>query len=172
MRNRSIKRKLVIVGQAPPMRKAIPFARTRLFDWFYRIGVTKEHALQNFGFTALVSKFPGKLKHGHRPPSEKEIQFSRPRLIGRLKRWQPTILVPVGSLAIRESLGEKNSTLASTVGKKFWKTPFLRSGKNIAIIPLPHPSGASPWIYNGRNSKRFARALRLLRAELEERKLI
>src|ERR1035437_10376351 len=120
MSNQNILRKVVVVGQALPMQPtSVPFERTRLFDWFSTIGISKESALRDFAFTALVSKFPGKSNHGHRAPSPQEIQMARPLLIGQLVEWQPEILLPVGLLAIRESICEPDASLVTTVGHKF-----------------------------------------------------
>jgi uracil-DNA glycosylase len=53
---------------------------------------------------------------------------------------QPTLVIPVGRLAIERSLGK--GQLVDLIGRDFTKTLF---GVKCDVIPLPHPSGASTW---------------------------
>ena len=166
---KKISKRAIIIGQAPPAKATSePFARTRLFDWFLKIGISKEYALNTFTFMALVNTFPGKSKQGHRPPSPEEIHFARPFLMEQLRAFKPDILLPVGTLAIRESLCDETATLATTIGKRFFQSPFGAYDHQIPSIPLPHPSGASPWIYSQGNGKRLDDALQLIAAELTQ----
>ena len=58
-----------------------------------------------------------------------EIEILRPRLI-----------VPIGRLAIAQFI--EFTKLEKVIGRKFRVT---RAGCIFDLIPLPHPSGASPW---------------------------
>jgi uracil-DNA glycosylase len=50
------------------------------------------------------------------------------------------LLIPVGKLAIGQFLPLEN--LDAMIGRKF---SIRRNGILYDVIPLPHPSGASPW---------------------------
>lgn len=58
-----------------------------------------------------------------------EIEILRPRLI-----------IPVGRLAIGQFI--ECEKLEQVIGRKF---RGHRAGLTFDLIPLPHPSGASPW---------------------------
>jgi uracil-DNA glycosylase len=58
-----------------------------------------------------------------------EIQILRPHLV-----------IPVGRLAIAQLIECKN--LDQVIGRTF---RVRRAGHSFDLIPLPHPSGASPW---------------------------
>jgi len=53
---------------------------------------------------------------------------------------RPELVLPVGKLAIAQFLGDR--PLVETIGKVF---PIIYRGQAVDCIPLPHPSGASPW---------------------------
>jgi len=44
--------------------------------------------------------------------------------------------------------------------------PYNLLEKELSIIPLPHPSGASIWKHNEKNRKLLVEALNLLKREL------
>ncbi len=162
-------KRVVIIGQAPPRIPAeIPYGRTRLYAWLAKAGVEKNEALQFFAFTALVNMFPGTAGRSHKAPDERLIASSRPKLLAFLRNLRPDIIVPVGVLAIRQCLCNADISLADAVGQLFVQDPFGPGslGYNIPIIPLPHPSGASPWIHQGTNGKQLDRALQLLAEQL------
>jgi uracil-DNA glycosylase len=60
---------------------------------------------------------------------EEEIRILRPRLV-----------IPVGRLAIVQFIDCEG--LENVIGRKFH---VVRSKREFDLIPLPHPSGASPW---------------------------
>jgi uracil-DNA glycosylase len=60
---------------------------------------------------------------------DEEIEILRPRLI-----------IPVGRLAIARFIN--CATLDEVIGRKF---RVERAQRQFDLIPLPHPSGASPW---------------------------
>ena len=86
-----------------------------------------------------------------------EIRILRPRLI-----------IPVGRLAITQFIehaelaGETVSfpyRLKNVIGRKF---RVQRAGHRCDVIPLPHPSGASPWHKIPPGRELTGRALKLI----------
>ena len=53
---------------------------------------------------------------------------------------KPQLVIPVGKLAIEQFMPLQK--LDGIIGKKLEVT---RAGQRFDLIPLPHPSGASPW---------------------------
>jgi hypothetical protein len=53
---------------------------------------------------------------------------------------RPALILPIGKLAIEQFL--EFAKLTDVIGKQFRVTEH---GHTFDIIPLPHPSGASPW---------------------------
>jgi uracil-DNA glycosylase len=70
---------------------------------------------------------------------------------------RPGLIVPVGGPAIGRLLGA--SGLADCVGRRY-------ELDGAAVIPLPHPSGASSWLNSPANRELTARAAALVREEL------
>ena len=73
-------------------------------------------------------------------PAPDEIAQCAEWLEREFKLLKPELVLPVGKLAIGQFLGER--PLIETIGKKF---PIEYRGHVTECIPLPHPSGASPW---------------------------
>lgn len=67
------------------------------------------------------------------------------------------MVVPIGGLAIDQVLGP--SIFSKVIGKEFKKE---LPGKAF-VIPIPHPSGASPWPYLPGNREKLEKAFRLIR---------
>ena len=78
-------------------------------------------------------------------------------LLEELKEVQPDLIVPVGGLAIRRLLGI--SGLGECIGRRY-------ETDGAAVVPLPHPSGASSWLNSQANRELTARAAALVREEL------
>ena len=53
---------------------------------------------------------------------------------------QPRLVIPVGKLALAQFLPP--SALDLVIGRRF---KGCLGGQSFDLIPLPHPSGASPW---------------------------
>ena len=53
---------------------------------------------------------------------------------------QPRLIIPVGRLAIVQFID--CAKLEGVIGHKF---RVVHAGQRFDLIPLPHPSGASPW---------------------------
>jgi uracil-DNA glycosylase len=83
-------------------------------------------------------------------------------LDAELRIIRPTLLIPVGRLAITRFL--PNLPLDQLIGRAHDVTHV---GGRCMAIPLPHPSGASSWIHQGNHPRLLERALALIGRELE-----
>ncbi|NDE77508.1 MAG: hypothetical protein EB039_15850 [Proteobacteria bacterium] len=88
---------------------------------------------------------------GDRLPTRVESTLCRPWLEDERKLLRPSLIIPIGQMAIRVMTGRK--VLSDLIG-----TTLVVDG--IACIPLPHPSGASSWIYGPGNRDRLSAALK------------
>ena len=155
---------VMLVGQAPGEREGAagkPFAWTAgktLFRWFEGIGLT-EHLVRRRVYMAAVCRcFPGKKpKGGDRVPSQREIDNCQRWLDGEIDLLQPSLLLPVGKLAISRFLGADR--LVEVIGRTH--RVALR-GRDVDLIPLPHPSGASTWHRTQPGKTLLKDALRLI----------
>src|SRR4051794_37999454 len=155
--------RVMLVGQAPGVREPVlgrPFAWTAgktLFRWLHEhCGLEEDEARARIYFAAVCRCFPGKAVGGtDRVPSPDEIRNCSSWMNDELEILRPRLLIPVGKLAISQFL--PFDKLDEVIGRQSRLRPT--SGEFDAI-PLPHPSGASPWhkIPPGRDLT--ARALR------------
>ena len=132
----------------PSRPDATPLARAR------RAGV-----LPAFYCASVTRCYPGRPPPGGATgtPSLREqelCEFWRDRELDLLR---PQLIVPVGGLALRRLLGRTD--LTACIGER-----FDRDG--VAVVPLPHPSGASSWPNVPANRARLTRALALVHDEL------
>jgi len=144
----SVLSRVLLVGQAPGVREPVagkPFAWTAgktLFRWFEEAaGLTEEAVRGKIYFAAVCRCFPGKAPGGSdRVPNPQEIENCSSWLNRELEILQPRLVIPVGKLAIAQfiSVGK----LDQIIGRRF---RVERAGEEFDLIPLPHPSGASPW---------------------------
>lgn len=143
----AVRSPVVLVGQAPGDKEPVlgrPFAWTagkQLFKWFAPLGVDEATFRARVYMAAVCRCFPGKNpKGGDRVPAPDEIANCRPWLDRELDLLSPQLLIPVGKLAIEQFLPPRPLIEQIGVGYR------IRRGRNsIDVIPLPHPSGASPW---------------------------
>jgi uracil-DNA glycosylase len=161
-----VRSKILLIGQAPGDKEPVlgrPFAWTagkQLFKWFATLGVDEAEFRKSVYMAATCRCFPGKNpRGGDRVPSDMEVAECRPWLERELELLQPTLLIPIGRLAIQQFLPA--AQLVEQVGKSF---QIARGRRNIDVIPLPHPSGASTWPRSEPGKSLTARALRLLGA--------
>lgn len=140
--------KVLLVGQAPGDKEPVlgrPFAWTAgktLFKWFHdSAGLTEEEFRAGVYMAAVCRCFPGKKETGgDRVPSREEIANCGNWLRMEIAILQPELVIPVGKLAIEQFLA--NARLDEVIGKTY----RVRFGTHqFDLIPLPHPSGASPW---------------------------
>ena len=145
---RPVASRILLVGQAPGDKEpklGRPFAWTAgktLFKWFHEaLGWTEDEVRDRVYFAAVCRCFPGKKETGgDRVPDEDEIANCSRWLAAEVALLQPRLLLPVGKLAITQFLPA--APLNELIGKKF---RIDYRGHAMDCIPLPHPSGASPW---------------------------
>lgn len=143
---------MLFIGQAPPRIKDVrPFGRTWLYRWFKEAGIHDLEIETHFRFTALVPFFPGLKGKSHRAPNPNEIASARPLLINTIRSVHPDAIVTVGILSAREVLVKPGMLLEEAVGNIYRKDPFDCLGQEVDVIPFPHPSGASSWIFKDRH---------------------
>jgi uracil-DNA glycosylase len=143
-------------------------AGKRLFQWFGTIGMTEEKLRAHAHITAVTKCYPGKAKHGKgdRKPTPQEVENCAPYLEEALRLAAPTVVVPIGSLAIERVLGPH--PFSEVIGKEFRER---LPGGEAWVIPIPHPSGASPWPYLPGNRQKLERAFALIKKRLQKEKL-
>ena len=139
---------VIIIGQAPGVREPAlkrPFAWTAgktLFRWFEEFCGMDEAAVRSTIYFAAVCRcFPGKAPGGSdRVPAPYEIRNCSSWMNDEFEILRPRLAIPVGKLAIAQFIAIER--LDAVIGRKF---RIKRAGVIIDLIPLPHPSGASPW---------------------------
>jgi uracil-DNA glycosylase len=140
--------KVMLVGQAPGVKEPVlakPFAWTAgrtLFAWFREFcGMDENQVRATIYFAAVCRCFPGKTASGgDRVPSPDEIRNCSSWMNDEIDLLQPDLVIPVGKLAIAQFLPFEK--LDEVVGRAFHIRDRRRA---FDLIPLPHPSGASPW---------------------------
>lgn len=140
--------RVITVGQAPGTKEPVlgrPFAWTAgktLFGWFQKAcGMTEEQFRASIYMAAVCRCFPGKTKAGgDRVPEPTEIVNCAAWLDAEIELLKPELVIPIGKLAIAQFLPP--APLTELIGRKF---KLERAGHKFDFIPLPHPSGASPW---------------------------
>jgi uracil-DNA glycosylase len=135
--------------------------------WRGRAGRTLRHWLDldeeafyaTFYCASVTRCYPGRAPSGRgdRTPTPREQALCGFWHEWELRLLRPALVVPVGGLAIRRLLGL--TSLAVAVGQRF-------SHAGAAVIPLPHPSGASGWLNVPAHRGQLARGLGLVREEL------
>ena len=140
--------KVMLIGQAPGVKEPVlgkPFAWTAgrtLFGWFEQFcGLNEEEVRSQIYFAAVCRCFPGKTPAGgDRVPALDEIRNCSTWMNDEIVLLRPTLIIPVGKLAIAQFLPFEK--LDQVVGRSF---SLRRDRRTFDLIPLPHPSGASPW---------------------------
>jgi uracil-DNA glycosylase len=162
---RAVVSRILLVGQAPGVKEPIlgkPFAWTAgktLFKWIHSAtGWDEEEARDRIYFAAVCRCFPGKNpKGGDRVPDPQEIAACGKWLQREVDLLRPSLIVPVGKLAITQFL--EFSALADVVGRAI---PATFPGHQCELVPLPHPSGASTWHRTEPGRTLLVRALEIL----------
>lgn len=159
-------KRAIFIGQAMPRFKKHPHAWPSLNSWLYSLRLTDNEIKENFFYSALVDYFPGPKGSGHRVPSQKEIRKERERLKNTINNFNPEIVIPIGKLSIAYCLETNVPSLKNYIGRTFKANPYGVMDKEILIIPLPHPSGASTWHKKLENKRLLTKALDLLKFNL------
>lgn len=161
--------KVMLVGQAPGQVEAEggrPFAGRAgktLFRWLERAGVDEATARRKIYIAAVTRCYPGPHPSGRgdRVPSPREQNACAGWLEQELRIIRPKLLIPVGKLAIARFLPD--APLDELIGRAH---EVEHAGGSCIAIPLPHPSGASSWIYQGDHPALLERAIKLIGREL------
>jgi uracil-DNA glycosylase len=139
---------VMLIGQAPgthegPLGK--PFAWTAgktMFKWFAGIGLSEDEFRQRVYMAAVCRCFPGKApKGGDRVPNPEEIARCSRHLAAEVGLVQPRLIIPVGKLAIGQIFPDATQLVEVVGGVR--RATF--HGREVEVVPLPHPSGASTW---------------------------
>ena len=157
--------KVLLVGQAPGDKEPSlgrPFAWTAgktLFRWFEERCALDEAAFRSSIYMAAVCRcFPGKKPTGgDRVPTRDEIANCSGWLEAEVQILRPLLVIPVGKLAIEQFV--ECPSLTEVIGQQM-RVRF--AGYETDLIPLPHPSGASPWPRMEPGKTLLKRALRLI----------
>lgn len=156
---------VMLIGQAPGPREPVlqrPFAHTAgktLFRWFEEFcGLSESTVRSTIYFAAVCRCFPGKTSGGgDRVPAPDEIRNCSSWMNNEIKILRPQLIIPVGRLAIARFIDCMK--LEEVIGRKF---RVERAQHSFDFIPLPHPSGASPWHKVLPGKKLLERALKLV----------
>ena len=167
--SRATRPRAMLVGQAPgkvEISSRKPFAGRAgktLFRWLGEAGLSEDEARERIYIAAMTRCFPGAHPSGRgdRVPTRSELELCGSWLDDELKMIRPSLIIPVGKLAIGRFLGE--APLADVVGREH---EVEHVGGRSTLIPLPHPSGASGWLNDPANRARVGDAAALIRAEL------
>ena len=157
--------RVISVGQAPGVKEPVlgrPFAWTAgktLFGWFHRAcGMSEAEFRATIYMAAVCRCFPGKnAAGGDRVPDAGEIVQCARWLDAELALLRPALVIPIGKLAIQQFIAFDK--LTDVIGKKMSVT---LGGHTFEIVPLPHPSGASPWHRMEPGKTLLDQALRLI----------
>ena len=162
--------KILLIGQAPGIKERDirkPFAWTAgktLFKWFATLGVNEEDFRSAVYMTAICRCFPGKkivkgiVKGGDRVPDKQEIKQCSKWLGNEVKILQPSLIIPVGKLAISQLMTVDK--LDKIIGQSFSVEYYEHV---VDVIPLPHPSGASTWHQRDPGKSLLHKALRKIK---------
>lgn len=139
---------VMIIGQAPGVREPTlkrPFAHTAgktLFRWFEEFCDLDEATMrERIYFAAVIRCFPGKAPGGSdRMPAGEEIRNCSGWMEAEFEILRPRLVIPVGRLAITQFIDCEK--LEAAIGRSFVSN---RGAVTFDLIPLPHPSGVSPW---------------------------
>src|ERR1700682_2346996 len=154
---------VMLIGKAPgpvdPTWKP-PFAHTAgqtLFRWFEQFcGINEAAVRSKIYFAAVCRCFPGKSPGGtDRVPAPDEIRNCSSWMNEEIKILTPRLIIPVGRLAIAQFI--ECTKLEQVIGRK---SRAHRAGHIFDLIPLPHPSGASPWHKIPPGKQLLAKAMR------------
>jgi uracil-DNA glycosylase len=157
--------RVLLVGQAPGDKEPVlgrPFAWTagrKMFRWFQDHAGVDEAAFRSHVYMAAVCRcFPGKKPTGgDRVPAPDEIANCSGWLKAEMDLLRPGLVIAVGKLAILQFM--ICGSLEEVVGRSF-ATEY--GGHKFDLVPLPHPSGASPWPHQMPGRVLLPRALALI----------
>ena len=119
-------------------------AGSRLEQWFIKdAGFNQTQTRSLFAKTSVVKCYPGRppKTRTDRKPTRKEIKFCSPFLYEQIRLYDPAVLIPMGTVAVKWFFPEV-AKLQEVVGKK---QNWLYLDKQFPVVCLPHSSNASNW---------------------------
>ena len=155
----------MLIGQAPGQREiaiGLPFAGDagkRLVGWLGLAGVALEDFRERWYVSSVGKCYPGRAggASADRAPSRAEVAHWAPWLADEVCLVDPELVVLVGGVAHRFAFGP-DARPDALVGRELaWEL-----APRASVICLPHPSGASTWLYRPTNAELWRRALALL----------
>lgn len=157
--------RIMLIGQAPGVKEPVlgrPFAWTAgrtLFGWFQQFcGMDEAETRARIYFAAVCRCFPGKTTAGgDRVPAPDEIRNCATWMDDEFEILRPRLVIPVGKLAIAQFFPVQK--LDQIIGRSF---AMKRGRHRFDLIPLPHPSGASPWPRIPPGKELLGHAMRLI----------
>jgi uracil-DNA glycosylase len=157
--------RVLLVGQAPGDKEPVlgrPFAWTagkKLFRWFHEHAGVDETTFRSRVYMAAVCRcFPGKKPTGgDRVPDGDEILNCSRWMKAELDLLEPQLVIAVGKLAILQFM--PCDRLDTVIGSLY---PTTYAGHRFDLVPLPHPSGASPWPHQEPGRVLLPRAIALI----------
>ncbi|HMV45682.1 MAG TPA: uracil-DNA glycosylase family protein [Leptospiraceae bacterium] len=161
------KAKIISIGQAPGIHEekhGKPFSYTAgktLFKWFASIGIQEEIYRQQVNMSAVCRCFPGKAKSGDRKPNAEEIENCSIYLKYEIQYHKPSLIIPIGKMAIDLLIGNSKYTLEKVIGNQY-KTSLYKH--EFDWIPLPHPSGLNVWNNTQIGKKLILKSLQLIQS--------
>jgi uracil-DNA glycosylase len=155
--------RVMVIGQAPGVREPTrkrPFSHTAgktLFRWFEEFcGLDEPTMRSRIYFAAVIRCFPGKAPGGSdRVPAPDEIRNCSAWMNAEFEILRPRLVIAVGRLAIMQFIDCKK--LDTVIGRSFIVS---REEGSFDLIPLPHPSGVSPWHKISPGRELLVRAMR------------
>jgi uracil-DNA glycosylase len=153
-----------LFGQAPGVvegQQRLPWrgsAGKKLRSW---LELDEVEFYATFHCASVTRCFPGSAPSGRgdREPDPREQELCRFWRDWELELLRPRLIVTVGLLAVRGLLDRPSLKLTECVGKRYER-------QGTPVIPLPHSSGASSWVYLPGNRERLETAIRLVNGEL------
>lgn len=123
------------------------------------LDLDEEAFYETFYCASVTRCYPGKASSGRgdRTPSPEEQRLCAFWREWELRLLRPELIVTVGGLAARQLLGLTRVT--EIVGRRL-------DLDGVAVVPLPHPSGASSWLNLAENRARVVDAVALIHEEL------
>ena len=160
--NEHLGQRAFMYGQAPGIVEGVERR-----PWRGRAGKTlrrwleldEDEFYETFYCASVTRCYPGRAPSGRgdRTPTPPEQELCSFWKDWELELLRPRLIVPVGGLAIRRLLGI--SGLAECIGRRY-------ELDGAAVVPLPHPSGASGWLNSPANREVTTRAAAIVRREL------
>ena len=123
------------------------------------LGLDEDAFYATFYCASITRCYPGKAPSGRgdRTPTPHEQELCAFWREWEVRLLRPNLIVPVGGVAIRRFL--RRPRLTGCIGERY-------DVGGVAVIPLPHPSGASGWLNDVENRRLVARAAALIGEEL------